>query len=141
MKLYIPKDRTKCPTFKNNTNAKYIRFFVQGSTAYDILDGNKNRIDSCYECLTPEDCTHVEGYQQGDILVDENGDKVKVLGVCGEVYFMSSWADFGCAGGDFTIEELNKYGYKLFTEEKPDDKTEEAIALLKKAGYSIIKNK
>jgi hypothetical protein len=46
--------------------------------------------------------------KQGDILKYKSGGTVKVLGICGEVYFMSHNDDYTRCLGGFTIQELQK---------------------------------
>ena len=59
-------------------------------------------------------------YNQGDILTDNNGYR-KILGVCGEVYFMSYESKdtkgkiFNELSGGYTQYDLDKNGYKLYT--------------------------
>lgn len=76
-------------------------------------------------------------YKQGDILINADGDKRKVLGVSGLVYHMSSWKYFYKSDANFTQEQLDEYGYKLYQEE--DDQFEEAKKLLQDNGYKIVK--
>lgn len=55
--------------------------------------------------------------QPGQILVNEDGRKCKVLGVCGEVIFRSSTNNFDVADSSiFTWVELIKYGWSLLEE-------------------------
>lgn len=62
-------------------------------------------------------------YKQGDILVDEDGDKRKVLCVCGEVYIFSAYNNFDIFGGSYTQKGLDDLGYKIYIEE-PEELTE-----------------
>jgi len=62
-------------------------------------------------------------YKEGDVLVDGDGDKRMVLGVCGRVYFMSSVNNFEEYNRGFTKEELDKDGFKLFQEEEKERDT------------------
>ena len=59
-------------------------------------------------------------YKQGDPLVNEYGDKLKVLGISGEVYHMSLYDDFDKAGANFTQKDLDDMGCKLYTEDQED---------------------
>lgn len=52
-------------------------------------------------------------FKVGDILVDEEGDEVKVLGVCGELYFVSENNDFDYFFAPYTIKELRGLGLRL----------------------------
>lgn len=51
-------------------------------------------------------------YKQGDILVNKDGDKIKVLGVCGEVYLTSFPHNHNLSGDLYTQYELDRRGYK-----------------------------
>ncbi len=64
-------------------------------------------------------------YKQGDILIDGDGDRRKVLGVCGDVLFLSLRGKYDVYGWTITINLLNNKGYKLYTDKpafKIDDK-------------------
>ena|SRR3990167_8211088 len=53
-------------------------------------------------------------YKQGDILVNKNGEERKVLGVCGDVYFMSFENEFESASDTIWIKrDLDNAGYTL----------------------------
>ena len=79
-------------------------------------------------------------YKQGDILIDNDGYR-KILGVCGEVYFMSDNSkdvegknlnEF-CEG--YTQYALDRYGYKLYT---PPEEVEMTVAEISEAlGKSV----
>lgn len=60
-------------------------------------------------------------FTQGQILENAD-DKRKVLGVCGELYFLSNSNDFNAASGEYNTEQkLIKYGYKPVAEKwKPE---------------------
>lgn len=55
-------------------------------------------------------------YSENDILVSKNGDKRKVLGVCGQAYIISNWKEYDVAGGAHTQKELDELGYTLYQE-------------------------
>lgn len=55
-------------------------------------------------------------YKVGDILISEHGNKRKILGICGEVYFISEVNYFKRTGISYTQYELDKFGYKLYKE-------------------------
>ena len=48
-------------------------------------------------------------YKEGDIIFNTGGDKRKILGVCGQVYFVSSTLNFNSAAGLRTEGELTNY--------------------------------
>ena len=56
-------------------------------------------------------------YKEGDILIDEDGDKVEVLGVCGKVYFISNFNNFEQSNTYYTQKELDNKEMRFFTEE------------------------
>ena len=58
-----------------------------------------------------KDISDIKSYEVGDILVDEDGDKYKVLGICGLVVILST-SDFDCACETlYTTQELEEEGY------------------------------
>ena len=87
----------------------------------------------------------IREYKQGDILVTKMGEKRKILGICGEVYFISDINHFEYASGE-TKQELDDYGYKLKPKEnrravsKRLQRVLNAKTLLKKEGYIIKKS-
>jgi hypothetical protein len=62
--------------------------------------------------------------EQGDFIVNDD-EKLKVLGVCGEVYHLSDPFTFNRYSFSVTAEELEEYGYKPLVEE--EEKKEEEI--------------
>jgi len=61
-------------------------------------------------------------YEEGDILTNESGD-IKVLGVCGSVYFMSYDYDHEKCDEGYTRKELNRLDFKL--KEEAEEEAEE----------------
>jgi len=61
----------------------------------------------------------------GDILMDTDYQKLKVLGVCGLVYHMSERDDFAKFDDTYTAEELIAGGLGIYDEEYPDTITVE----------------
>lgn len=86
--------------------------------------------------LVKKDLEHLS---EKDIIVNKDGDEREVLGVCGRAIFASQCNDFNVGNSICTAEELKKLGYKLKGQEEVDDKTQEAIDLLKENGYKIVK--
>lgn len=56
-------------------------------------------------------------YKEGDILIDRDGDKTEILGVCGKVYFISNFNNFEQTNSYYTQKELDNKEMRLFTEE------------------------
>lgn len=54
--------------------------------------------------------------QPGQILVNKDGEKRKILGVCGEVIFVSQTDDFNYSQNLYTRYELEKNGWSLLEE-------------------------
>lgn len=52
-------------------------------------------------------------YKKGDVLVDLYGKKVKILGVCGDVYFLSGKNSFKSYWLAYTQRDLDENDYKL----------------------------
>ena len=79
-------------------------------------------------------------WKQGDPLIDEKGNEVKILGICGKVYIISEEDNFSEVEGSYTKKELEGFGFELKKEkEDTEDKTKEAMELLKEKGYRILK--
>ena len=79
-------------------------------------------------------------YKKGDILIDKRRNKVKILGVCGSVYFISMEYKFEMVDGSpYTKKELDDEGWKLFTEPEETVLTMDEVAKL--AGVSVDKLK
>lgn len=51
--------------------------------------------------------------QQGQIITNKNGDKRKILGVCGEVYILSYTDVFDIVGYMLTEKEIKDSGYTV----------------------------
>lgn len=92
------------------------------STDPSFFDGNGKRCIMTLSQLSPlkEDETMDMKYKAGDILVGQNGDKRKVLGVCGLVYFLSDYNYFEFAAYTYTQHQLDNGGFKLYTEDDTD---------------------
>lgn len=64
----------------------------------------------------------------GDIVVDHNDDKAKVLEVGVNTFLKSYWNDFNTAGGWYTFKKAKQYGLKVegqstkVTQQQVDDK-------------------
>lgn len=130
----------KCWVYNEN-NDKFIKITkIDEKLYYDILDKDKKKIVGC-DCFTPDDLEPVkktlDTLEVGDIVEDENG-KRKVLGVCGEVYFMSRQDDFDPYSLGFTAKQLKDDGFKVVGQEE-DTEVTEAIALLEREGYEVKK--
>lgn len=57
-----------------------------------------------------------DGLEQGDVIVFPDGEKAKILGVCGDAFFRSSAGDFDTASSVHTLKELILDGWKLESE-------------------------
>jgi len=99
--------QNKCPsvvTAENKLGYKYSWEIgsesVADSKLYDVTN------------LRPaKDISDIKSYEVGDILVDEDGDRRKVLGICGLVVIIST-SDFERASSSsYTTQELEEEGY------------------------------
>ena len=54
--------------------------------------------------------------QPGQFLINKDGEKRKILGVCGEVIFVSQTDDFNYSQNLYTRYELEKNGWSLLEE-------------------------
>ena len=77
-----------------------------------------------------------DNLQVGDVIVDKDGYKAKVLEVLTNVFLMSVWSDFDVAGDWYTCAAAQRYGYIIKGSE--DEEVKQAIATLTKHGK--IKN-
>lgn len=84
-----------------------------------------------------------DGLLEDDIIVNPQGKKRKVLGICGKAIFLSSIADFTEATTYyFTLIELIKRGWKLDNQESKEvELTIEEIAKLKGVDPKLIRIK
>lgn len=56
----------------------------------------------------------IDDLEEGDLIGDECGVVVKVLGICGKVCFLSEHDDFRTVdAAPYTLNELKEYGYTL----------------------------
>lgn len=68
----------------------------------------------------------LETLEVGDLVVDMDGDKRMVLGVCGKVYFMSGYNNFNSCSdtytdsysGTYTAKDLKECGFKPVSDEE-----------------------
>jgi len=82
----------------------------------------------------------IRDVQVGDVVVGEySGDERMVLERGQNTVVLSYADDFKKSDDNFTFDELEKQ-YTLKTEPVVDDKTAEAMKLLKEAGYKISKD-
>lgn len=64
-------------------------------------------------------------YKQGDILINNAGNKRKILGLCGNIYFVSAIDDFDfCDSANWTEKAFYKYSYRLEEKEWEPEKGE-----------------
>lgn len=75
----------------------------------------------------------LDDIEEGDVVVDKYGDERKVLGACGEVYFLSRWDNFKKAIGDCcTLEEIKQAGYTLKQEEEEPEEGKLELTAIRK---------
>ena len=55
----------------------------------------------------------LDDLEEGDVIVCKYGAERKVLGICGEVYFLSLCDNFNSGPDAVTISEMKGYGYTL----------------------------
>jgi len=77
--------------------------------------------------------------QVGDVVVDEGGEEYMVLERWQNTVKFSQRNNFKKTGHDATFDELEEYFTLKDAPEVVDDKTAEAMKLLKEAGYKISK--
>lgn len=95
--------------------------------SYSFLTKNQNYEETDYRTLKNLhflDRT-LDDLEEGDVLVDENGDEQKVLGICGNVYFLSEENEFTKVDEYYyTTQELEDNGYTLKQEEEEEEEKE-----------------
>lgn len=118
--------------FKRGDKAKLLvdRYGVKAGTIVTIttrdsrhpwFDGKAVGAEYNECCITEKELQLIQEntmkYKQGDVLVDKDRFRKKVLGVCGEVYLMSNTDDFNVYDSGWTEKELDDEGFKLKTPE------------------------
>jgi len=84
-----------------------------------------------------KDISDIKSYEVGDILLDEDGDRHKVLGIC-DLVVMLSWGDsFERTGVFYTSQELVSKGYNF---EEPKDTLigKELTQTIKGKKYKVV---
>ena len=67
--------------------------------------------------IAPEKPRTIEdGLGQGDVIVSHNGEKSKILGVCGDAFIRSWTGNFDKASNVYTLKDLIRKGWKLESE-------------------------
>lgn len=91
---------------------KYSWSFID-SPSHDYKEGVYDVKDLILPSRTLDDL------EEGDVIVEDDGDETMILGVCGKVYFISLANDFNKADGSgWTLDELKADGYTLKQEEE-----------------------
>lgn len=136
----------KCEIDWNNYFTKGNTYKISGTDStgdiyvYDESGGiyrlNKNEIIK-YFSPAPKTFKTLE---VGDIIVNEYGNERMVLDVYEHSFLVSLWDDFTTPHSVYTPEyaKHNKHNWTIKGADT-DDKTEEAISILKEKGYKIIK--
>lgn len=130
-----------------NTKIDEGRLHFEGSCWYvcqNKFDGAdcKNKQGYKYSFVLYEDGSNfklkekkmgLENLKVGDVIVNKVGDKKKVLGICGEVYFMSAKDNFNVYYSGYTLHDLKKDGYKVYTGPTPQpDPTADILDVIRK---------
>ncbi len=148
-----PECELWCSTCENSyfdyIEIKSINFEHEYYTYKAIKNGEEVRW--CRECykdkdLLPykpkKDIADISTYEVGDIIVNEDGDTRKVLGICGEVVIISNRSNYNIAADLYTVHEIKDTGYKFKDQEQEIiELTLEDIAKLKGVDVSKIKIK
>ena len=72
--------------------------------------------DKGYKIISVEE--YLGEWKQGDILVDKDGDEKKIMGICGELYFLSEYNNFDIYSACSKEKKLKDMGWGLKKEEK-----------------------
>jgi len=61
----------------------------------------------------------LDDLEEGDVIMDDSGDEVMILGICSKMHFVSEINNFKFADGlGYTLDELKNDGYTLKQEEE-----------------------
>ena len=122
-------------TAENKLGYKYSWLIYKGS----VGDLEANEVTNLKIVGKHKDISDISNYEVGDILVDEDGDKHKVLGICGLVVILSARDDFETAGWPRTTRELMK-GRHNFKEPKVEDTLigKELTKTIKGKKYKVV---
>ena len=128
--FYICQNKKEGVTAENKLGYKYSWEIgsesVADSKLYDVTN------------LRPaKDISDIKSYEVGDILLDEDGDRHKVLGIC-DLVVMLSWGDsFERTGVFYTSQELVSKGYNF---EEPKDTLigKELTQTIKGKKYKVV---
>lgn len=84
----------------------------------------------------------LDDLEEGDVVVDECGDEQKVLGICGNVYFLSEENDFNKVDEYYyTTQELEDNGYTLKQDiEEEEEKVVEFTVTKEMMGNTLYIN-
>jgi len=137
-----PEYREECGLC-NGFDFDYIEITAikEGDLYYDIIKDSEI-IDCCAFCYKPEHLeplapTCFEELREGDKVVENNGKEAKVLFGNGLVVIVESYNGVTSL---YSKKEFRDYGFTIpNAEPELDTATKEAIKLLEKNGYKIIK--
>ena len=111
---YYKVERLKLATLRDD---RFIQLFDSDQSAGKYCAGYAiDKVISFQEFLKLKNI-NIMKYKEGDILIDRDGDKTEILGVCGKVYIVSDFNNFNCYGMIRTQQQLDERDFKLFTEE------------------------
>lgn len=99
-----------------------------------VMDDEGDRTGYLFEDFEPITKT-LDNLEVGDVLVNLLGEEHKILGICGEVYFISCTNQFASYGFSTTIKGIKAMEWKLKEELEP--KVKKAIKLLEEKGYKV----
>jgi len=149
-----PESKDKCSSCRR-VDFDYIEIIAKsefGMYSYKAIK-NGETLDWCIGCYTGEDLlpykpkkdiADISTYEVGDIIVNEDGDTRKVLGICGETVIISNRSNYNIAADLYTVHEIKDTGYKFKEQEQEEEIIEltlEDIAKLKGVDVSKIKIK
>lgn len=82
----------------------------------------------------------LDDLEEGDVLVHQYGGPRKILGKCGEVYFLSEHDDFSFFDVTMTMSDIKFHNYTLKQEESEEEITELTLEdVAKLANVSVEK--
>lgn len=130
-----------CSNYKSGDNNADEKLGYKYSYSFLMKDQDFNQYGDINEVienlqLLPRTLDDLE---EGDVLVDECGDEQKVLGICGNVYFLSEENEFTKSGEYYyTTQGLKDNGYTLKQEEEEEDIDPETPIYVNEDGTQLI---
>ena len=111
---------------QNGKNVVIVLVDYNGNLNVDTF--SECEIEKVIEIISTKPRTIKDGVKEGDMITKNPDYKQKVLGICGQMIFVSVNNEFDEYYSGYTLNELIKSGYKLIQEEsKVEELTMEQV--------------